>query len=226
MGWLRLVGSFKLQVSFAECSLFYRALLQKRPIIFKEPTNRCHPTPYWIGGLDMKTSSANFTTKSRNWDLSLSRGTHSNWGFGLIWNCTEEFEFLDSVFLGGGALSVDSVIGDQIWGVLKVSNEMQGTFEYGTWPCLTVLEEQWEDEMQGTLEYGRMWEDEPQRFCDQNDWCRRPPLVGTDHFDHRKLDCSAVLTRALVLAWTTAHVNTVKVHWCIGLEDLNEYQIW
>ena len=32
-GWLRLVGSLKLQVSVAEYSLFYRALLQKRPII-------------------------------------------------------------------------------------------------------------------------------------------------------------------------------------------------
>jgi len=33
MGWLRSVGSIKLQVSFAEHRLFYRALLQKRPII-------------------------------------------------------------------------------------------------------------------------------------------------------------------------------------------------
>jgi len=33
IGWLRLVGSLKLQVSFAEYSLFYRAFLQKRPII-------------------------------------------------------------------------------------------------------------------------------------------------------------------------------------------------
>jgi len=33
MGWLRLVGSIKLQVSFAEYCLFYRAFLQKRPII-------------------------------------------------------------------------------------------------------------------------------------------------------------------------------------------------
>ena len=31
VGWLRLVGSIKLQVSFAEYHLFYRALLQKRP---------------------------------------------------------------------------------------------------------------------------------------------------------------------------------------------------
>ena len=35
MGWLRLVGSLKLQVSFAEYSLFYRALLQKRPTIWR-----------------------------------------------------------------------------------------------------------------------------------------------------------------------------------------------
>ena len=35
MGWLRLAGSFTLQVSFAEYSLFYRALLQKRPIILR-----------------------------------------------------------------------------------------------------------------------------------------------------------------------------------------------
>ena len=35
MGWLRLVGSLKLQVCFAECSLFYRAFLQKRPTILR-----------------------------------------------------------------------------------------------------------------------------------------------------------------------------------------------
>jgi len=35
MGWLRLVGSLKLQVSFAEYRLFYRALLQKRSIILR-----------------------------------------------------------------------------------------------------------------------------------------------------------------------------------------------
>ena len=33
MGWLRSVGSIKLVVSFAAYRLFYRALLQKRPII-------------------------------------------------------------------------------------------------------------------------------------------------------------------------------------------------
>jgi len=35
MGWRRLVGSLKLQVSFAEHSLFYWALLQKRPMILR-----------------------------------------------------------------------------------------------------------------------------------------------------------------------------------------------
>ena len=35
MGRLRLVGSLKLQDSFAEYSLFHRALLQKRPIILR-----------------------------------------------------------------------------------------------------------------------------------------------------------------------------------------------
>jgi len=35
MGWLRLVGSLKLWVFFAEYSLFKRALMQKRPIILR-----------------------------------------------------------------------------------------------------------------------------------------------------------------------------------------------
>jgi len=35
MRWLRLVGSLKSYVSSAEYSLFYRALLQKRPIILR-----------------------------------------------------------------------------------------------------------------------------------------------------------------------------------------------
>ena len=33
VGWLRSVGSIKIQVSIAEYRLFYRSLLQKRPII-------------------------------------------------------------------------------------------------------------------------------------------------------------------------------------------------
>jgi len=35
MGWLRLVGSIKLYVSYAQYSRFYKALLQRRPIILR-----------------------------------------------------------------------------------------------------------------------------------------------------------------------------------------------
>jgi len=46
MGWLRLVSSLKLQVSFAEYSLFYRALLQKRPIILRSLLIAATPYEY------------------------------------------------------------------------------------------------------------------------------------------------------------------------------------
>ena len=47
MGWLRLVGSLKLQVSFAEYRLFYRDLLQKKPTIWR--SLRIVATPYtWV----------------------------------------------------------------------------------------------------------------------------------------------------------------------------------
>jgi len=51
-GWLRLVGSLKLKVSFAEYRLFHRALLQMRPIIFMETTTRSHHIS--VGGLDFE----------------------------------------------------------------------------------------------------------------------------------------------------------------------------
>ena len=46
MGWLQLVGSLKLQLSFAEYSLFYKALLQKRPIILRSLL--IEATPYGV----------------------------------------------------------------------------------------------------------------------------------------------------------------------------------
>ena len=45
MGWLRLVHCLKLQVSCAEYRLFYRALSQKSPIIFRSLL--VIATPYW-----------------------------------------------------------------------------------------------------------------------------------------------------------------------------------
>jgi len=47
MRWLRSVGSIKLQVSFAEYRLFYRALLQKRTIILSILLTVA--TPYCLG---------------------------------------------------------------------------------------------------------------------------------------------------------------------------------
>jgi len=43
MGWLRLVGSFKLYVSLENIVVFCRALLQKETYNFKGPTDRSHP---------------------------------------------------------------------------------------------------------------------------------------------------------------------------------------
>ena len=48
MGWLRLVGSLKLQVSFAEYRLFYRALLQKRPLLLRSLLIVATPCLYGI----------------------------------------------------------------------------------------------------------------------------------------------------------------------------------
>jgi len=42
LGWLRLVGSFILDVSFVEYRLFYRSLFAKETYHFKEPTHRSH----------------------------------------------------------------------------------------------------------------------------------------------------------------------------------------
>ena len=47
MGWLRLVGSLKLQVSFAAYRLFYRALLQKTPVMLRSLLIEATPYPQW-----------------------------------------------------------------------------------------------------------------------------------------------------------------------------------
>jgi hypothetical protein len=56
MGWLRLVGSLKLQVSFAEYNLFYRALLQKRPIISRSLLIEVTQYMYWVSILTPYTT--------------------------------------------------------------------------------------------------------------------------------------------------------------------------
>jgi len=47
IGWLRLVGSLKLLASFAEYRLFYRALLQKRPVILRSVLIVATPYHKW-----------------------------------------------------------------------------------------------------------------------------------------------------------------------------------
>jgi len=64
MGWLRLVGSLKLQVSFAEYSLFYRALLQKRPIMLRSLL--IVATPQQLGDVDMQQTEE-FVNESCIW---------------------------------------------------------------------------------------------------------------------------------------------------------------
>jgi len=46
MWWLQLVGSLKLQVSFAEYRLFHRALLHRRPIILRSLLHVATPYMY------------------------------------------------------------------------------------------------------------------------------------------------------------------------------------
>jgi len=51
--------------------------------------------------ISIENTTSTKSTESRNSDSSVSRGTNSNWDFGLIWICTEKFEFLDLVDYGG-----------------------------------------------------------------------------------------------------------------------------
>jgi len=61
MGWLQLVSSFKLLVSFAEYSLFYRALLQKRLTILRSlPMSYIH-TVSCLSHIHSSTHSHAFT---------------------------------------------------------------------------------------------------------------------------------------------------------------------
>jgi len=76
----------------------------------------------WISHMDesrrgctfITISTENLTsptsTKSRNPDSSVSRGTNWDWNFGLICICTEQAGFLDKLDFRGVAFSVKSVI--------------------------------------------------------------------------------------------------------------------
>jgi len=55
MGWLRLVGSLKLDISFAEYSLCYRSLWQKRPIFSRVYTEDIAHSLIWTSLLILAT---------------------------------------------------------------------------------------------------------------------------------------------------------------------------
>ena len=63
MGWLWLVGSLKIQVSFAEYNLFYRALLQNRPI--------------FLGSLLIVAASQNKTHNDTHYTVTLALSQHT-----------------------------------------------------------------------------------------------------------------------------------------------------
>ena len=69
MGWLQLVGSLKLQVSFAEYRLFYRDLLQKRPIILRSLVIIATPQ-------DRKSDRQTERKKDRQMDTQKDRQTY------------------------------------------------------------------------------------------------------------------------------------------------------
>jgi len=64
MGWLRLVGSLKSYVSFAEYRLFYRALLQKRHIILRSLLIVATPYSNMAAGRYSQTQRLNTTISS------------------------------------------------------------------------------------------------------------------------------------------------------------------
>jgi len=68
MGWLRPVDSLKSQVSLAEYSLFYRALLQKRPMVLRSLLieDTPYPTYMYISTLSCASSERCFTSARRD----------------------------------------------------------------------------------------------------------------------------------------------------------------
>jgi len=86
VGWLRWVASIKLQVSFAEYRLFYRDLLQKRPIILSILVSEASPQDWQA--FDSYAWNA-MLLLSLSVSLSLPPSlthTHTSWVIPRIWN--------------------------------------------------------------------------------------------------------------------------------------------
>jgi len=74
MGWLRSVGSIKLQVFFPEERLFYRALLQKKPIDLSILLTVATPRLDTMQQVTIPVLSTHFRETMQQWPLLFSRG--------------------------------------------------------------------------------------------------------------------------------------------------------
>jgi len=75
MRWLRLLGSLKLQVSFAEYRPFHRALLQKRPVILRSLL--IVATPYKTRGVQELTNNLCLSRIHTNTYIYTHKHTHT-----------------------------------------------------------------------------------------------------------------------------------------------------
>jgi len=93
MGWLWLVGSLKIHVSFAKYSLFYRALLQTRPMFLPPPSTcllRCTVSLHTIfsaAPLPSTTLFWNTPSRASPWWRKHSLVTNRTKSFLEYWGC-------------------------------------------------------------------------------------------------------------------------------------------
>jgi len=77
MGWLRLVGSLKLQVAFEEYPLCYRALLIKRPVILRslliEAESRVFDCTVYLYGVAPRTHRGGERERGREGEMKGER---------------------------------------------------------------------------------------------------------------------------------------------------------
>ena len=90
MGRLRLVGSLKLNVSFAKYSLFYRALLQTRPVTLRSLL--IVATPYTFPVLVSFDSSVSLSTRFLCRSLVVQLGLFEHV------SCVSLFSYISSLF--------------------------------------------------------------------------------------------------------------------------------
>jgi len=109
MGWLRWVGTLKLQVSFAEYSLLYRYLLQKRPVILRSLLIEATPyqCPMWMCHVKQSTRDypvspppINVPCEYPMWNMWMSHVKHGKIPHHVKIQMSNFFQILKLLFLG------------------------------------------------------------------------------------------------------------------------------